>query len=315
VTSWNQPLVIRNQSPVVTIGGGHVLVPRATRIRKPSPNDFQQLEALTSSEPLRRAGAALYFAATRDWHPEELAPHAGIYSFEDIHQQLIESGELVEIAVSPSRTLRVHRLVLEQICDRIEAALHMGHDREPLRSLLDRARIVSRLQYLADETLLNAMLERMQTEGRVRLTDRGVGLVGRGPRLSANERKLYEQLIGQYRDARFQPPTVQQCRQQATKNRDAVQSLIDLAVAEQQLVQVHSDLFLHAEVEQELRQLLAERMTGEQGLTVSEIREVLDTSRKYAEPICEYLDKVGFTRRQGDMRVLAHEQYGRPAGQ
>ena len=38
---------------------------------------------------------------------------------------------------------------------------------------------------------------------------------------------------------------------------------------------------------------------------VSQIRELLATSRKFAVPICEYLDRSGFTRRQGDLRVLA----------
>ena len=41
------------------------------------------------------------------------------------------------------------------------------------------------------------------------------------------------------------------------------------------------------------------------GLTVAEIRDLLGTTRKYAVPLCEYLDRVGVTRREGDLRVLA----------
>ena len=40
-------------------------------------------------------------------------------------------------------------------------------------------------------------------------------------------------------------------------------------------------------------------------LTLSEIRELLATSRKYAVPLCEYWDKVQFTIRKGDLRLLA----------
>ena len=47
---------------------------------------------------------------------------------------------------------------------------------------------------------------------------------------------------------------------------------------------------------------------GEEGkfftLTSEEIREVLNTSRKYAVPLVEYLDRVGFTQRLGDKRKL-----------
>jgi selenocysteine-specific elongation factor len=40
------------------------------------------------------------------------------------------------------------------------------------------------------------------------------------------------------------------------------------------------------------------------GLTVAEIRDILGTTRKYAVPLCEYLDRVGVTKREGDLRVL-----------
>jgi selenocysteine-specific elongation factor len=30
----------------------------------------------------------------------------------------------------------------------------------------------------------------------------------------------------------------------------------------------------------------------------------LGTTRKYAVPFCEYLDRVGVTRRAGDLRIL-----------
>ena len=53
-----------------------------------------------------------------------------------------------------------------------------------------------------------------------------------------------------------------------------------------------------------MRELLREKMSGRDGLTLSAIRELLSTTRKYAVPICEYLDRIGFTRRVGDVRVL-----------
>ena len=39
------------------------------------------------------------------------------------------------------------------------------------------------------------------------------------------------------------------------------------------------------------------------GATVAEIRDLLGTTRKYAVPLCEYLDRIGVTPRDGDLRV------------
>ena len=51
--------------------------------------------------------------------------------------------------------------------------------------------------------------------------------------------------------------------------------------------------------------LIRERLSAGPGLTVAEIRDLLGTTRKYAVPLCEYLDRVSVTRRDGDLRVPA----------
>ena len=37
---------------------------------------------------------------------------------------------------------------------------------------------------------------------------------------------------------------------------------------------------------------------------MSELRDLLGTTRKYAVPIGEYLDRIGLTKREGDVRRL-----------
>ena len=46
--------------------------------------------------------------------------------------------------------------------------------------------------------------------------------------------------------------------------------------------------------------LLAQRP---EGVTVSEVREALGSSRKYALPLLTHLDATGMTRRRGDVRI------------
>ena len=198
----------------------------------------------------------------------------------------------------------LHRLVIRQLCDRIEAALKKLHLQYPLRAMLDRARLISRLRYLNDDGLIDAVLERMHSEGRLKLSDKGVALAGHGPKLSQNEQKLLDQLVEQYRQAGLQPPTVKQCQGQSTRNPDAVAQLIALAADEGRLVEISSEFYLHADVERDMRRALREKLLGSDGMTLSQIREIPDTTRKYAVPYCEHLDRTGFTKRQGDLRVL-----------
>jgi selenocysteine-specific elongation factor len=57
-----------------------------------------------------------------------------------------------------------------------------------------------------------------------------------------------------------------------------------------------------------MRCTVSSALENGKGLTVAEIRDLLKTSRKYAVPFCEHLDKIGTTRREGDLRFLPLNQ-------
>jgi selenocysteine-specific elongation factor len=147
------------------------------------------------------------------------------------------------------------------------------------------------------------VLQGLAAAGIISLTERGFDLAGRGPQLSPQQRDLIERIVDAYRQAGFQPPTLEEVQRQASRNQAAVPELLELAVADGRLVRIDADLYLHAEWEQHMRAKLEERLTGGEGLTVSQIREMLGTTRKYAVPLCEYLDRIGFTQRRGDVRI------------
>lgn len=312
VTTWGQPFVLRSESPVITIGGGCVLDPDAQRLRRPDALTIEQVRRLDSSNIQERASASLFLAGLRDWQPDEWRRSAEIWDVEHAFAELQQQGDIVELAVSPTRRLRLHRQVLERLGDRIAAALETLHTNNPLKLTIDRTQLASGFSYLTDRALFDAALEQLRQQGRVRLTASTVALVGHGPKLSTNEQKLLVHLVEQYRSAGVEPPTVAELQCQAVRNQAAVPSLVSLAVDDGQLVRISKELCLHRDVEQQIREKLTPQLASE-GLTVSQIREILQTSRKFAVPICEYFDRIGFTRREGDLRFLASPPPAPPA--
>ncbi len=305
VTTWNQPFVVRTESPVVTIGGGHILVPDAAKIRRATETQLRFLTDLGSDDEVIRASAAAYFAGPSGWNSGDLSRTAGIELNDEIYSQLVSRGIVREIKVSPTRTLRIHNSLFGEMCDRVASTLDKLHDRHPLRSVLDVTIFKSRLAYLGDEVVLECILSALAEDGRVRRSGTGAALVGRGPKLSAGERQTLRWLIEQFRGAGYETPSPQQCQRGAPKNQDSVPALISLAVADGHLAQISSDYYLHVETVHRLMESLRERLADGSGLTLSQIREALQTTRKYAVPICEHLDRIGFTRRDGDLRFLA----------
>jgi selenocysteine-specific elongation factor len=312
VCSWSQAFIIRQSSPALTIGGGRVLDPNAVKVRRREGLRVERLATLCSDDPVTRAGGALYFAGVREWRPEDLARTAGIQDVAAATQGLAERGDLVSISLTPTRTARMHRGVLTELEGRIEETLGKLHAQSPLATTVQRSRLAHRLAYLGSEALVDAILQTMSKAGRIRLSQRGIALAGHGPRLSHNEQKLMATIIEMFRAAGLQPPSVADVKAQVVKNQAVVPQLVELAAGDGDLIKIAPDLYLHADVERHLKETLASHLTGTAGLTVSQIREILGVSRKYAVPYCEYLDRIGFTRRQGDVRLLAAQDP--PAG-
>ena len=305
VATWGQPFVVRSISPVATLGGGTVLVPDARKIRRPSSTDLRHLQGLAGTLKASRAEAAIYFADTRLTEPPDLMRMAGIEDGRGVFQQLLDDGTVREVSVSGHRQLFIHQNRLAEYAQRVVSYLNGLHDDQSLRSVFDRDSVANQFAYLGGRPVFDALVTELNRAGTLRLTDRGIGLAARGPQLSKGERKLRLDLLTQFRDAGCQPPSVKECEAAATKNQQSVRSLIELACTDGDLVEIANGMYLHADVLAESIGRLRAAFGDSSELTVSEIRELLATTRKFALPICSYLDRVGFTVRDGDLRRLS----------
>jgi selenocysteine-specific elongation factor len=224
---------------------------------------------------------------------------------EEVAATLKADGALVEVPVSPTRTLILHGDMVRELDERILQALGRLHEEFPLMTSHDRQKVQSQLDYVGDDQLVHAAVERLIRQKKLTGDLRRIARADFKPKLSGNLRKLKDKLVAAYQDARFQPPDPASFAGQAGGNAANLKDLFDVCVAEGYLVRVADDIYLHTDVEAEMRKLLAAKLAEGPGLTVAEIRDLLGTTRKYAVPVCEYLDRAGVTQRQGDLRILA----------
>jgi selenocysteine-specific elongation factor len=304
VASWRQPFVIRQPSPVETLGGGLVLHPNSLLLKRPSELEQTLLPDLANDDPLRRSAAAVFFSNSPQWHPRELHRTAGITDPRQVFEKLKASGSIVEIPISASRNLTVHHRRIDLIGERVLKALAKLHEKFPLRFSHPRNALNHEFDYLQQPRILDLAIEQLKQQKLVTANVNSIALVGSGPKLSKGQKQLLDQLIQQFKEKGLLAPSVADLEAGASKNKDSVVELLNLAAENGDLVKISSDIYLHQQtLEQVTAKLQAAFETGN-GLTISEIRQVLDTTRKYAIPLCEYYDQIGFTARDGDVRRL-----------
>lgn len=305
--TWGQPFVIRGPSATQTLGGGQVLQPVAKKIRRRHLEMLERIERLWSGDAEERALTVAWFGGLAGFALADLVRGAGLDP--DQARELVASlqtrGALVEVPISQARRLLLHADMVRELDDRILQVLARLHAQFPLMSSHDRQRVQSQLDYIGDDALVQAAVERLILRKLLVGDLKRIARADHKPKLSGNQRKLKDKLIAAYHEARFQPPEPASFAGQAGGNAASLNDLLELCVAEGYLVQAADNLYLHRDADEDMRRRVGEKLTPGTGLTVAEIRDLLGTTRKYAVPLCEYLDRIGLTRREGDLRFRA----------
>jgi selenocysteine-specific elongation factor len=307
--TWGQPFVVRESSATETVGGGQVLQPVAKKVRRRHLEILERIETLWTGDARNRALAVAWFGGFGGFTLADLVRGTDLGPDEAGRtiEQLKAEGELADVAVGPARRLLLHKDMVNELEGRILTALDRLHEQFPLMATHDRQKVQSQLDYVGDDQLVHAAVDRLIVRKRLIGDRRRVGRADFKPKLSGNLRKLKDKLIAAYREARFQPPEPASFAGAAGGNAANLSDLFEVCVAEGHLARVTDEIYLHADADAEMRRLVTERLKQGTGLTVAEIRDLLGTTRKYAVPLCEYLDRIGVTRREGDLRLLNQE--------
>jgi selenocysteine-specific elongation factor len=308
-TTWGQPFVIRGPSATQTLGGGQVLQPVARKIRRRHLEVLERVEQLWSGDADARALAVAWFSSFAGFTAADLVRGANIAPDEamTVIDRLKERGQLVEVSAGPGRPLLLHADMIRELDERILQVLGRLHEQFPLMSAHDRQKVQSQLDYIGDDSLVHAAVDRLIRQKRLVGDLRRIARADHKPKLSGNLRKLKDKIIAAYQEGQFQPPDPASFAGQAGGNAANLTDLLEVCVAEGYLVPIGPDFYLHSDTEAEMRRRIHARLQTGPGLTVAEIRDLLGTTRKYAVPLCEYLDRIGLTRREGDLRVLTDQ--------
>ncbi len=129
--------------------------------------------------------------------------------------------------------------------------------------------------------------EVVRTASTVRLATHRVALEERGE----DVQRLLDAIGGERETT---PPTVQELVTSGISR-----EVIDAADREGVVVRVSADLVITSVLAARAEALVR---GAADGITVSAFREALGTTRKYAVPLLEWLDRRGVTRREGDLR-------------
>ena len=295
--------VIRQYSPLVTIGGGVIIDPGIARLPRRRIEARAALASLADWEPSRALAATLrqhQLATAEDLAVALSRPEAELQQeLDDLHA----AGEVLVLGGGTARRYAPPSL-LQQITHAALEELSRFHEKNPLRAGMPRAELVSRVRRQAPKGAASLLIAAAIERGLLGApSSEHASLPGFRVEMTRRQQKRADALLARLEADALKPSSVDELAALVdAKPRDA-RALLTWLVDTGRLICLDQKLFFTTAGITSARVSLAELFARQPSATLSEIREHLDTSRKYAVPLMEHFDGRGWTVRDSDTRM------------
>jgi selenocysteine-specific elongation factor len=288
--------IIRQFSPVMTIGGG-VVLDAAPIPRMSGHSDY--LKVLAGGD----AGAILEARIARRHHQgisiSSLVAETG-WAKSVIETQLataIKIGGVVRAG-----ELFLHGPALEALKLRIVSAAEHFHKANPLVSGISKEELRSQVETAPEvfETVAAALARDKKLEVLGDL----VRLPGHGVVMKDEEAESKRKIEDAFASAGLKVPALHEVLAGLKVDKIRAQKIVTLLLRDKLLVKVSDELVFHRSALEELRRQMAAYKIKSAKIDVAKFKELTGVSRKYAIPLLEYLDRERVTRRVGEVREI-----------
>ena len=289
--------IIRQFSPVATIGGGVVLEngPPARVKDVAARRDFLELLTDTSPESVLRArvtaqdvhGLRLSDAVARTgWSRNKVA---------DIAKKVQE--------ITSVRGILIAKSALDLLRKGMSQAVDGFHKENPLATGMPKENLRERLAGVEPE-IFAAVFDDAVRSGRLALTSDLVHLPGRGVVMKDDEVESRNIIEHAFASAGLKVPFLKDVLASLKIDRTRAQQIVTLLLRDKSLIKVSDELVFHRSALDHLRKELAELKRKMPRIDVARFKDFTGVSRKYAIPLLEYLDRERVTKRVGDERII-----------
>jgi selenocysteine-specific elongation factor len=292
--------ILRTPSPVRTIGGGRIIEAVGRRLKGNRSGVMEDLNART--EAIGDDRRFVEYCVRRGELPA-LGEPALAARTKIPHVRLNEIlGELCArqcILAFPAK-LYIHRDTVAELSGQILELVGGFHRQMAESPGLPVEQLYHSLPI--DKRVLDELLARLVGEGR--LADRGgrVALPTHRSTFRDEDAKLLDAIEALFREKPFSPPGFEEVVRRSQTIPALVKRALGILCDNGRLVQVADGLMFHKEAIDRAREILLAHFAKEDRLESVDFKYLLATTRKFALPLLDYLDRLGLTRRVGNTR-------------
>ena len=282
--------IIRNPSPIETIGGGWVIDPNAKKHRFGVKTiDFLRLTkdgsikdrtvfllqknlVLTKSEIIRR----LSITETE---------------FDKVKKELITTNGLYTL---PS--------TLTNMKDKIIKIIQRYHEKYPMRMGINKAELFSNLRLPYLEEFMELVLGQLEAEKRIEISCQYVSLVNFTPSLPSKWKVQLEEVENKLNEQMLEVEKWEMILHNSNTPAHIQKEFYHFLIESKRAYKLDKDRLISKKAVEEASRLLYQHTQGED-FTLQTAKDVLQLTRKNLIPLLELFDELKYTKRKDNVRM------------
>jgi len=291
--------IIRDETASYTIGGGEILDAFAPRHKVNDSEIIPNLQILQESNPLPMATLLC-----------QKRPYTGI-TLDDLNERLnlyltpkdLESGDF-KILVSQDDVLIFATSCWTSLRDKICNELNHYHKENPSSPGEEIETFRKRLPEELPIKIFRVLIDELVTQKLITLKDNLLSSASHVLSFSPQEEQIKEEIFKLYHERLTDPPRPMEVPALLNRDSKTVIKVFKTLLQVKDIIKLSDDVYLARTDLKSMIYRIIEYGKKNPSFKISDIRDLLGSSRKIVIPLMEYLDRAGITLRKGDFRVI-----------
>lgn len=291
--------VVRFYSPMETIGGGVILEPNPGVKKRFQENVIEELKRKESGSSadvieLHVRGRADTLITTA-----ELAKLTAL-SIDEVQEDISEllSQGLVQVFAMRKDTYVWHADSIRAAKETLDKALREYEEKYPYRYGMKKAEVQMTYFQKIKPNVFDKIVEMLIEEGCLKRVDEFLCTPQYQVKKDTRYDKVSGILLDTFTNAKYDFVRYSEIDFKGTV-KETADDILNILLEEQKIVKVTEDMYTLTEYMERAKELIQEHLKGEPVITIAQVRDMFDTSRKSAKPIIEYMDSIKVTKKTG----------------
>jgi selenocysteine-specific elongation factor len=302
VAQKRDPFVIRQYSPQLTIGGGVILDANPKAHRRSDKDILKILKGLENFDPVEIVTSVILQQKMQPIKVNDLCKQTGLETdhVARILDELLSKHIIIQVG---AKSAYVHFQIYETVSNKILNIVEEFHKKNALKAGISRANLLSQSGIKAPQLFERILLDHKENDTLVEINS-VVKYKNHQIKFDSEDNKAAQIILKLLQESNFTTPPLKIIAEHTGIREEKVQRILGALLGLEKIIRFEGDIYFHMTAIETAKRKLIKFALKKEEITVSDFREMLNTSRKFAMPLLGYFDELGITMRVGDVRQI-----------